>query len=287
MKCLRKTGPSFTPEDQSIRWSLGKRIHNAISPTVDTQTVTDTLSRYILDDKLENLQSLAVFSSLPLAKVDVFCAPCTCAVRTALAICQSQSNELIQYLVKVDDRLPSDCCPESTKSSSFESLLHVIQCYEVGLLGGRDVNLGWAEYLDRVWIEQRLYEMQSSSSAFTSSQETNRYRITRLLSEVPSTYSVFLAECSNLSWMLQLPPFPTSSRLPRENEIYELFKGGHKSPWSLKFLGSFTPRDYGTKLSSDVTVAKEIVTMEDETRSDISEQDQGGRIVLADEKIPQ
>src|ERR1700733_13117708 len=79
---LHNNGPNFLPEDsRHVIWSLGSRITDAINPKFDYDSLEIMRqSNY----EFPEIQKWALESSLPLAKVDIFCAPCVCAIQTAI-----------------------------------------------------------------------------------------------------------------------------------------------------------------------------------------------------------
>lgn len=96
------------------------------------------------------------------------------------------------------------------------------------------------KYLDRVWIEKRLYKLETT----ILSQEKRATRgqiLTKLVAEVPSAYAVFIGELDDMRQVVGASAFPQLPRPPRINEIYSL---KHNRGWSGEFIGTFTPRDF-------------------------------------------
>jgi hypothetical protein len=239
---LSEDGPSFLPETgQHSIWSLGKRITKAINPSFSEESLKMLQE---VNYEFPEIQKLALESSLPVEKVDVFCPPCACAIQTAIRLCSAESTKLIRYIAKVDDRISVSCCAESTKIDRLNSLLTKIQEYEAGILAEQTgFNRKWIQYIDRVWIEQRIYHLETQLYT-QEAYKTDHWSIAELLKDLPSKNSVFLGEIDRCLWILQTKPFPWTPRMPKENEIYELVSEGKK--WHKKFLGSFTPRNFGT-----------------------------------------
>jgi hypothetical protein len=103
------------------------------------------------------------------------------------------------------------------------------------------------EFIDRVWIEQRIYHLENQ--LYTQQvYKTDRLGTEELLQNTPNRNSVVFAEIDQCSWILQTPPFPWSPRMPKENEIYAIEMS--LNLWRKKFLGSFTPRNFASQGSS-------------------------------------
>jgi hypothetical protein len=244
LRSLDKKGPNFLLRDsRNVKWSLGKRLTDAVNPQFDWESLQILQQN---NYEFPDIQKLALESSLPSQKVDIYCAPCACAIQTAVRICSHESTKLIQYLTKVDDRIPVSCCPETSKMACLSSLLVKIQEDESGLLTGTPgLETSWIQYIDRVWIEQRIYTLETQlydRETYKSIHDS----INELLSTFPGRNSVFLGELDQCLWILQTPPFPWTPRMPKENEIYELQKNTKADLWEKKFLGTFTPRNFGT-----------------------------------------
>lgn len=190
----------------------------------------------------------AAETNLPLGNVYVYCAPCACAVRTALTICAYGSLQYLQYITRVDDRISASCCPESTKMDRLISLVATIKEIEATeALQMTGVNTRWIEYIDRVWIEQRVYRLEEEfyAQSFSRSTVVNGQELfAEFQSESKETGVVFLGELDHCLWMLQTQPFPWKARIPKETEIYKLAKTTADSGWERIYLGTYTPRKF-------------------------------------------
>ena len=150
--------PNFLPEKSMP--TFGERITKAINAQFSDETL---LMLQQPNDGISEIQDLALQASLPLARVDVYCAPCACAIQTAIKLCSAESSRLISYEVKVDDRVPVSCCSTSSMIDRLNSLLIKIQEHEAGLLKNQsNLNTLWIKFLDRVWIEQRIHELEGN-----------------------------------------------------------------------------------------------------------------------------
>ncbi|KAH0536310.1 hypothetical protein FGG08_006803 [Glutinoglossum americanum] len=214
---LSRDGPHFLANP-----SFGKIITKAINPVFSYDSLQ------ILQQpnyEFPEIQKLALEASLPLARVDVFCAPCACAIQTAIRLCHAESSELISYEVKVDDRIPVSCCANLSKIDRLNSLLIKIQEHDAGLLNDQShLNTQWIRFLDRVWIEQRIYELETTIYTGEDSK-SDQWSIAELLKTLTSRYCVLLGEVDRCLWILQTDPFPWTPRMPKANEIYQEIPG--------------------------------------------------------------
>ena len=243
--CILKTDfPSFTPEGDTVYWSLGQQITDAINPSFPSHAL-DILQ--VWNCECETFQYLAIQGMLPVANVKIYCPPCACAIRSALTICKNNSSDLIKYIVRVDERLPCSCCPYSTVVETITSLLQTMQLTESDQLGRleRDLNIGLLKHLDRQWIEKMLYQLESKPPQLRSKTSLIQ-RVGQLVCESASKISkaVFICEMDYLRPVLEMSAFPKLPRPPRVNEIYRMQKSSATLPWKIDYLGTFTPKNF-------------------------------------------
>jgi hypothetical protein len=216
----------------------------------------------------------AIKAKLPLAHMTLYCAPCIRAIRTALLTCARESSTFLGCLVRVDDRIPSSCCPEVRKLDRLVSLVSRVKEREAGTLQYLHENF---KYLDRPWIEKRIYELEEELST-PGDPQTIFDRIKTFLEVIsygPSNRAVaILGEPNECAWILQTKPFEWKARMPKETEVYLLqliSYNEHKSVWDRELLGSFTPRNFkaSTKRSSESVTSESSYTGQSNTSSPI------------------
>jgi len=101
-------------------------------------------------------------------------------------------------------------------------------------------------YVDRVWVEQRIYQLEDELSDQVVSK-TRFEQAEKLFAEleVESKFGyVFLGEVDHCEWMMQTTPFPWKAKMPKESEIYFLQR--EILGWVRKYIGTFTPRNFKT-----------------------------------------
>lgn len=183
--------------------------------------------------------------AFPKEKVYIYCAPCVCQIYTAFRICEGATGPaeaLFQLSVCIDDRLPATCCEISSGAARLAVVVEQIRSREMDL---HPRNQGSLKYIDRDWIDQRLYEQEdeifqisSVGGAKSLSFIFNRLRLEDLAAVI------ILGERDHLVPMLQYSPFQQSERILRENQFFHVEKKrlDDEWRWSLKYLGSFTPK---------------------------------------------
>ena len=195
---------------------------------------------------VSDFQNAVIEANLPLGNVYVYCAPCACALRTALTVCVQGSSKYLRYKTRVDDRICASCCPETTKMDRLISLVTTIKEIEAALTSETsEIHPTWVGHIDRVWIEQRVYRLEEELYAQSdprSRLESGAELLTEFGPEAKLTGIVFLGELSYCQWMLQTQPFPWKARIPKETEIYQLTK--KRQGWDREYLGTYTPRNF-------------------------------------------
>lgn len=71
---------------------------------------------------------------IPNARSDtILCALCRCTIRDALTVSQQWAG-CLSYAVRIDDRIPASCCPETAKLQRLQSSVQTLYEYNKGLL---------------------------------------------------------------------------------------------------------------------------------------------------------
>lgn len=245
---LKRHGQTFLPEPGTSiikEHRLGQRITKNLNVKFSTDDL-EMLRQFSFD--LSDFQNAAMEANLPLGNAFVYCAPCVCAVRTALTICEEGSSKYLRYTTRVDDRISAICCPGSTKIGRLISLVTIVKQIEAtDNTQTTGLNIGWIEYIDRVWIEQRVYQLEEEFYAQSTPRSTiaqGEELFAELQCEYKETGIVILGELDHCLWMLQTQPFPWKARIPKEAEIFKLAKTPTGSAWERTYLGTYTPRAF-------------------------------------------
>ena len=181
----------------------------------------------------------------PLAKLYVYCAPCMRQISTAFDLCKSRScyTLFFEYFIRVDDRLPSSCCgglDDIQKCVSFIEQLKQIEA-----------NRNWRNIwetttmIDRVWMEQRIYDVKEEYRPPVSHHITDAIRYIfadgRAYQDRCGAI-VVIGEADFISQVMNHPPFPRKPNMAEASEIYwkEQSWTRNKSSWDRKYLGTYT-----------------------------------------------
>ena len=242
------------------QWNLGKRIANLLP--LQNITTTDTERQYyrVIEDEKEGkarLQSLAT--------VYVYCPPCVCQIETAYDLCIGYGiSPLLNFVIRIDDRIPVDCCSETTGIHGLVSLNNKIKEIEdsdywpMGDIGPK------THYIDRPWIERRVYEAEQETyqPSFWDNPSQN---VNRIFGEVwgesnKKAIVVILTELEHCSLMVESPPFPQEPRKPRETEIFEFHHDNLSWKWLRTYAGSYCPRKPNTATTPDASATRSELT---------------------------
>lgn len=244
---LRELGKDCAEMDNSFFmlqrigcWSIGKLIADTLNPSEFTSVDLNELTGKSYYD-LSDLQKLA----LPVATVYLYCAPCACLLATAFDICReagSRAKTFFKFLVRPDDRLVSSCCFQEDRSLGLASLIENIREIE-----STPSLANHLDCTDRIWVEQRLYEIEEETDLPQPSS-----KIAEMGGKVLSSHDsvedtagiVILGELGYSLPIMRSPPFASKPRIPKETEIFQMkYKWvDGKYNWTRKFLGTYLPK---------------------------------------------
>lgn len=232
----------FSPQIPSS-WTVGKRITDTLDPSRFTTADLDALiglEKYDMTD----LQQLL----LPVATIFIYCAPCACLLTTAFSICNSAGDRAAAYfrfLIRPNDRLVSSCCSQNDRSIGLASIIEKMEEMEHS---GIKVT-GNLTLIDRIWVEQRLYEIEEETDLpqpISKLAEMGVKVLSSHESDETTAGIVILGELTYCLPIMQSRPFPSTARMPKETEIFQMTKqfviGHQKHYWKRKFLGTYTPK---------------------------------------------
>lgn len=216
------------------RWNLGRRLAAEIDLALFTSANINDLSK---DEDNPDSKSLV--------DIRIYVAPCKRQISTAVSICHGVSlNINVSCYVRIDDHLSASCCSTSAISERLESLLSEL---DKGVYNGSNIydqNLN--ECIDRVWLEQRLYEMDG---------ETDRDPITlktQFSGDLRSVYDcngvtkplaaiLLIGESDLINKVMNTKPFYASPRVVQPNQFFRTDRrvfDRKGSQYVRKFLGS-------------------------------------------------
>jgi hypothetical protein len=99
--------------------------------------------------------------------------------------------------------------------------------------------------VDKLWIEQRLFELEEKgyfqSSSNIVNQATGIFESHR--SPMGTAGIIILGELDYCLPIMHCAPFPLKPRMPRETEIFQMDGiHGESESWERTFLGTYTPK---------------------------------------------
>ena len=216
----RPESKSAISPHSSRSWSVGKRIVERMDPTYYR--------------KIDGV-------------IYIYTAPCLCLVATALAIAETagpDAEALLRFLVRPDDRLISSCCSNTDRSIGLVSLLEKFREYELH----SSSSLKNLERIDKVWIERWLFEIEETDEVQDTTNVAELFGAILQSHESPKSCAgiVLLGELEYCLPIMHCHPLPLKPRIPREAEVYQMVPSFSSSPWTRKYLGTYTPQPLPT-----------------------------------------
>jgi hypothetical protein len=195
--------------------------------------------------EFQELATHRINQMLPFGTIYILTSPCQLAIWTAVDIADALNNDHIRAVVRVDDRISSSCFPTTAdRIVVLQSMLAHLDTLEP--------YVGWPwKYVDRTWLDQKLYLLESDFTATGSYlRMSNTIDIfSKENYEDPFAGLIIVGEVDFCIPLLQAEPFPWTPRVPREYEIYETTCRGLE--YHRKYTGRLAPRPPPTE--TDVT----------------------------------
>lgn len=233
--CLLSTEYPVYLAERYDRWNLGQRMVAEIDWSLFK---SEEISNVYKKSKTIGLTPLWTFEST-LLLVNVKSA--------AIGVCCSvlHDNKLIDCYIRIDVRLSASCCSRLAISERLKLLLSELK---VGNYSGSGLfDQERFDTIDRLWLEQRLYEIDGDTDRDPITLET------QLSDHLQSVYDckgltksltaiLLIGESSLINKVMNTQPFHASPRVPKPNEFFRTdrrflvgIKGSH---YIRKFLGS-------------------------------------------------
>lgn len=246
------------------RWDLGRRLVAEIDWSLLSEEIND-----VYKEPQHNMSGT-------LGDIRIYVAPCKRQISTAISVCVSilLKHKLIDCYIRVDDRLSTSCCSRPAISERLKSLLSELK--EGYYSRSRSFDQRMFETIDRLWLEQRLDEIECDTDS-----ETKTYK-TQLSDHLRSVYDctgltkplaaiLLIGEPSLITKIMNTQPFHASPRIPRPNEFFKTqchythdMKGGRHIG---KFLGSIDVNPAHRKVQAPMLPVSQLASLSSLKRS--------------------
>jgi hypothetical protein len=237
---LRSDSPAFiSNEDMMKKWGLGPKLKSAVKAGREGNTsiasVEETLEK-VPNINYELQERLASFleptdSARPASRIHFYCAPCRCAIRTALILCRQHIAQETAF-VRIDDRIASICCDPRDIIGKLRSFISTVDAHELDQPDWFPPDSRRQDILniDKEWIENRVYTLESEMYPDEVSEDRLK-NFNGFLSDLErgqNVHSVVMLEASGGAWVLQTPPLKKSPLMAKQ---FELFNYRFKRRW--------------------------------------------------------
>jgi hypothetical protein len=212
------------PHEYGSLWSLGRKICD---------------SHFVNNDEMDKY-------ALRNSKVYIYCPPCSCLIHTALSLCKELKliNHRWSAWVRPDDRLTASCCFEEDRSKWLEALADKSKEIEAHT-DFKEYKESRVTYLDRKWIEQRVFEGEYEENVPLATRPSS---LQGILENHPQDQAyvalLILGELAHSAHLMSSAPFLYKLMPPKETQIHKFEKKSAKTPWNPKFLGTYVPKNF-------------------------------------------
>ena len=154
--------------------------------------------------------------------------------------------QLLRRLIRIDDRLPCSCLDYSLAMEKLNSIIDNIKQVEATTWVSSERLHSRAEYVDRDFIENRIWELEEEDTPPLAVPPAENIRRIFSYHEYSDNIAglIILGEVDSLASLMRVPPFRQEPRVPRTNERYmsapTIATQGNHLPWKRHRLGTFT-----------------------------------------------
>ena len=226
-----------------LGWNPGTVIANKVRSKRD---IIAGVERLLKDTRDPQDIALHVSSA---RQVYINCPPCATHIKTALHLCVDRDiPPHVEFLVRVDDRLISDCFADESGVDRLALIVDVVR--EVGSNADLPLLDDRMPFIDLPWAEQRLYRLEEEDSPhidpqFLASIDADPAVdiIQEEQSDLECAAAIVVAPVSQCSDMMDKQTAPTTGRQTqaRETEIFLLEREAN-SRWKRRFLMRYLPK---------------------------------------------
>jgi hypothetical protein len=147
--------------------------------------------------------------------------------------------------VRPDDRLTASCCYEENRLNWLEALVEKSKEIEAKTNFKGDLTPEHLVYVDRTWVEQRIFDGEDDEGKQLSASTQDLRGI--LENHCYDSYCaaiIIIGELSHSAQLMRSPPFEYKGRPPKATQIYKFQKASDAGLWKAKFEGTYTPKNF-------------------------------------------
>lgn len=206
---------------------------------------------FTTDDELYRTDPKSyVKATVVVAHIYIYCAPCACQIHTAFDLCTGEGvSKHFDFRIRIDDQLVSSCCPADVGIYGLISVIQEIKEIERKNPHSRLFRERDFDFIDRPWIEKRIYDVEENQSLPRPIMNSS--------SRIPSIFTdhandekcasiVVLGEADHYASVMQMPPFLSNARMPRETEVFKMSKSYNSQEncyfWKRNYMGTYSPK---------------------------------------------
>ncbi|KAK0737856.1 prion-inhibition and propagation-domain-containing protein [Schizothecium vesticola] len=215
------------------RHSLARRVDGIFNLATDLRSELEDLGgSFVLHEIMTDHNLTHIL--FPLAITYIHCAPCVCQLQTAVHLCFTVSSTLHNYSIRPDDRLMTSCCIRQNRIDGLRSIYEAVRHSESLAVATKSPDVPIvAKYIDMVWLEERLYFLESGDNLRLPAQK------------IKTTQVVVLSEAEHLRSLMARFLCP---KVPRASEIWSIDLSDASHLVS-QYCGTFTSK---SRLSGEV-----------------------------------
>jgi hypothetical protein len=214
----------------------------------ETDSRSRRLRELVLAEKLTKNQEQFLDTLLPLVKIRLYVAPCTCLLMTAIEMCTDLRTRYVQAIIRPDHRLRSTCCSGQNGIQRMREIADRIRGGH-GLEPPEDYDPDFMDQFDNIdltYVESMIFkdddEQTKQLASFSSTNEPFGFE----LEDPPSDLLILIGEARVLGPEMVKRPFRRRARIPKQSEVYVSTRLRPSLPDDVshmwKFKGRFTSR---------------------------------------------
>ena len=218
---------SYYRWDQPGDYTLGKKLYSQFR-------IGSSGREAVKEMQIKRADGEGQFSGL--ATAYVYIAPCDRLLCHALGVCwEANTTQFFHVRIRIDDRLSATCCQHGLARDRFVSILDKVR--------GETKETYWTRYIDQMWLEQRIYELEEEKVHFQAGpKQAARFRFLYREESYPLLETVaaiiLIGEETQLREVMTSKSIPKHPRVPSATEIYAICQT-NSYPLRRNYLGTY------------------------------------------------